>query len=298
MVCDWYRARSRADVAPTLSDARAFRQVAEERGAIVTATPFPSAEEARPAPARVAAAADEGEPDDDHVEIASRRSPRVIVAGDLPEVSDDGGEELPRATTSAEPVAVEADAIAEHWQNVIHAIIDDDMAAREGLTEPKLVNPVLLSRACISRARARHLPPAAVNPIPVSGVELHPTRDAPSLLRWVSTDWREWALAGRASVFGGLDCGGHSFTNFRHALPSLDGWTREEDCLGNRDWDQWMNEIAPCFEARDADVRNIALPYDLSLRGVPAPLGTENANVIVEHGLGARDLDPRLPMAP
>jgi hypothetical protein len=100
-------------------------------------------------------------------------------------------------------------------------------------------------------------------------------------------DWHEWSLAGRASVCGGRDGRGDSFTTFRHSLPSPDGWTREEDCVGYRDWDRWMSESKPCFETVDANVQCVELPSDLTLRGIFAPLGTDNVDVIVERGLRA-----------
>ncbi len=48
-----------------------------------------------------------------------------------------------------------------------------------------------------------------------------------------------------------------------------------------------MSESKPCFETVDANVQCVELPSDLTLRGIFAPLGTDNVDVIVERGLRA-----------
>jgi hypothetical protein len=129
------------------------------------------------------------------------------------------------------------------------------------------------------------LPPLSPMPKPLSSVDIAPAL-APSLLRWATTDYREWPLAGRASTRGGLDGRGESHTRFRHTLPTPNGWMREEDCIGYKDWMAWTTAVAQCFEGVDAETKFIELPLDLPLYGVFVPLCADNANVILEHGLG------------
>ncbi len=75
-----------------------------------------------------------------------------------PEVSDQDEEELPHDTIGAEPVAMDEEAVADYWQSVIHCIVNDDSATREGLAEHILRNPDPRGRACVSRAHAHQLP--------------------------------------------------------------------------------------------------------------------------------------------
>jgi hypothetical protein len=83
--------------------------------------------------------------------------------------------------------------------------------------------------------------------VPLSSVDIAPAL-APSLLRWATADWREWPLAGRARARGGLDGRGDSLALLRHALSTPQGWMREEDCVGYRDWGDWMATVSSFLE--------------------------------------------------
>ncbi len=186
------------------------------------------------------------------------RSPSIIFASDLPPSSDDE-DIVPEGETDGNRPASSPDNISQYWKDVIATIINDDLAASGHCAQPMFKNPDPCGRDCLLRSEKFMLPLTTPEPKPLSSVDIAPAL-APSLIRWATTDWREWPLAGRASTRGGLDGRGESLPTLRHALPTPAGWTREEDRAGHKDWGDWLATVVSFFEGVDAETKFIELP--------------------------------------